>query len=229
MNQEIKKSEKLEVISGKCLNSKLMDSLIDTYQKSTKSAVENILNMCEAVKQIDDKRKANEINDFDVMYFCATVSLDRKSATYRKFRKIGENVSHFRKYINILPSAYTVLFQIATLDAETFNALVDSESITPSLTLERLKQLINPANNSSRSDALNFKVSFDADKLSKKSKESIKQTLLTLYSLNDVEVHIPDKYKSSIGYYSTLSKVQKDQSKSIPSMNTKLNYASAST
>lgn len=222
MSKEIKKVQKLAVISEKCLNAKLMDSLIDTYQKSTKSAVENILNMCEAVKEIDDKRKANEINDFDVMYFCATVALERKSATYRKFRKIGQHITHFRKYINILPSAYTVLFQIATLDAETFNELVNSENITPSLTLERLKQLTNPSKNASKSDALNFKVSFDIDKLSTKSKEFIKQTLLTLYSLNDVEVHIPNKHKPSIGYYSTLSKVPKDKANSVPSVNTKL-------
>lgn len=80
MSKSVSKVEKLEVISSKCKNMILMDKLINEYQSSTKSAVENILKMCKAVKEIDVNKNKKLINNFDVMYFCANVNLeDRKS------------------------------------------------------------------------------------------------------------------------------------------------------
>ena len=143
MSKSVGKVEKLQVVSTKCKNKVLMDELINEYQSSTKSAVENILTMCRAVKEIDEKREGNLINDFDVMYFCATVNLDPKSSTYRKYRKIGAYADKFQQYIDCLPSAYTVLFQITTLEPEKFEQLIEANQITPSLSLEQLKILVN--------------------------------------------------------------------------------------
>jgi hypothetical protein len=132
MTNTVTNVQKLEVIANNGKDKALMDNLIQTYQTSTKTAVENILNMCIAVKEIDEKRKAKLINDFDVSYFCASVSLDRKSPTFRKYRKIGEHANRFQQHVDLLPSAYTVLFQIATLDADKFEELIESNQITPS-------------------------------------------------------------------------------------------------
>ena len=57
MSKNITGNQKMATISAKCTEKKLMDDLIEVYQSSTKSAVENILNMCIAVKEVDEKYK----------------------------------------------------------------------------------------------------------------------------------------------------------------------------
>ena len=215
MSKTLSKEKKLSVISSNCKDKRLMDDLIETYQSSTKSAVENILNMCLAVKQIDDKRKDKSINDFDVTYFCATVQLDRKSPTYRKYRKIGEHAAKFKQHMDLLPSAYTVLFQIATLDSEKFEELIESNQITPSLSLEKLKQITNTSTKTVDPDDVNFKVSFNMKTLSEESKKYLQATLMTLINSNDIELVVPDKHKPVLSFNYTLKRA----SEVVPTVN----------
>ena len=200
MTNLITVEEKFGVISAKCKNKTLMDSLINDYQKSTKNAVENILNMCKSVKEIDEKYKNKEINDFDVTYFCAKVNLERRSSTYRKFRMIGEHANRFDEYKDLLPSAYTVLFQIATLDSDKFEELIQNNQITPSLSLEKLKKLINKTKVKFSNEG-GFRVVFDKDSLSKKSENFLKSILSDLSNLSDVEVVMPKKNTHILNIY----------------------------
>jgi len=209
MTNPVTKNQKLATIATNCKDKALMDNMIETYQSSTKTAVENILNMCISVKEIDDKYKQKLINEFDVMYFCASVSLDRKSPTYRKYRKIGEHAARFMQHMDKLPSAYTVLFQITTLDPIKFEELVESEQITPSLSLEKLKQITNPSASKTDPDEVNFKVNFNMKNLSSKSQDFLKKTLLELMSFNDVEVIVPEKHQAVLSYQKTLLQVPK--------------------
>lgn len=199
MSKSVSKVEKLQVISKNCKNKDLMDELIDEYQSSTKSAVENILTMCRAVKEIDEKRKVNLINDFDVTYFGATVNLDPKSPTYRKYRQIGAYADKFQQYIDCLPSAYTVLFQITTLEPEKFEQLIESNQITPSLSLEELKKLTSPQVASQQTEDANFKVIFNTSTMSESSKNLIAELLNTLSSKDDIEIHVPKKTLPYLG------------------------------
>lgn len=208
MRNDVSKVQKLSTVSTRCKNKSLMDQLISEYQSSTKSAVENILTMCKAVKEIDEKRKANLINDFDVMYFGATVNLDPKSPTYRKYRQIGAYADRFQKYIDFLPSAYTVLFQITTLEPEKFEQLIESNQITPSLSLEQLKKLTAPQVANQQSDDANFKVIFNTKKLSKESSKFLVETLASLTNFDDIEVLVP---KSSMPYFGRYIDFKKSQ------------------
>jgi hypothetical protein len=207
MKTEISKMEKIRSIASHCKNVDLMDSMIERYQKSTKSAVENILNMCVAVSDISGKHKAKEINDFDMMYFCSQVGLEKKSPTFRKFRQIGDHADRFYKHMNTLPSAYTVLFQITTLDPDKFEEMIKNEQITPSLSLEKLKQIIDPSANSSSPDDVTFKVEFNMQRLSNESKEFLKKTLKDLWTYTDIETIIPKKHQSILSYGNNLKKL----------------------
>jgi hypothetical protein len=209
MSKNITVNQKLAVISTNCTEKKLMDDFIEIYQSSTKSAVENILNMCIAVKEVDEKYKAKLINYFDVTYFCATVQLDQKSPTYRKYRKIGEHATRFKKYMELLPSAYTVLFEIATLDSEKFEELIESNKITPSLSLEKLKQLTNSSTKTQNPDDVYFKVSFNLKNLCEDSRKYLQDTLIKFMSFNDIEIIVPDKHKDNLSYYTKLISVPK--------------------
>lgn len=206
MTDLITVDEKFEAISEKCADKILMDSLIIDYQDSTQSAVKNILKMCKTIKNIDEKFKNKEINDFDISYFCAKVNLVRSSSTYRKFRKIGENASRFEKYADLLPSAYTVLFQIATLDSDKFEELVEANKITPSLSLEGIKKILNPSITKKNLNEVSFRVVFDLDSISESSKEKIKNILSDLSESDDVEIYIPKRNERN---FSGNSKVNK--------------------
>ena len=219
MSKNITGNQKMATISAKCTEKKLMDDLIEVYQSSTKSAVENILNMCIAVKEVDEKYKAKLINYFDIAYFCATVQLDQKSPTYRKYRKIGEHANRFIKYMDLLPSAYTVLFKIATLDAEKFEALIESNKITPCLSLEKLKQLTNSSTKIQNPDDVYFKVSFNLKNLCEDSRKYLQDTLIKFMSFNDIELIVPDKHKDNLSYYTKLLNVPKV----VQSVNKKIN------
>ena len=199
MKNTVTHSQKLAVIANSGKDKALMDNLIQSYQKSTKNAVENILNMCSAVKEIDDKRKENLINDFDVMYFASTVSLDPKSPTYRKYRQIGAHAEKFKKYMNCLPSAYTVLFQITTLEPEKFEKLIESNQITPSLSLEQLKKITSPQVANQQSDDANFKVVFNTKKMSDTTKKFLVETLTSMLNYEDIEIVVPDKSRPYFG------------------------------
>ena len=209
MSKNITVNRKMSVISAKCTEKKLMDDLIEVYKSSTKSAVENVLNMCIAVKEVDEKYKAKLISSFDVAYFCANVQLDQKNPTYRKYRKIGEHANRFKKYMDLLPSAYTVLFKMATLDAEKFEELIESNKITPCLSLEKLKQLTNSSTKTQNPDDVYFKISFNLKNLCEDSRKYLQDTLIKFMSFNDIELIVPDKHKDNLSYYTKLISVPK--------------------
>jgi hypothetical protein len=216
MTNAVTNVQKLASIASSGKDKALMDNLIQTYQTSTKTAVENILNMCIAVKEIDEKRKAKLINDFDVMYFCASVSLDRKGGTYRKYRQIGAHAERFIKHMGALPSAYTVLFYITTLPPEKFEELIESNQITPSISLEKLKEIINPPTKTADPDEVNFKLNFNMSTMSSSAQDYLKQMLTDLMAFNEIEVVVPDKYKSTLNYPKT---AQTLVPKVVPSVN----------
>ena len=51
---KLTKIEKMQNLSSKSKNKKIVDEFIEKYQFSTKNAVEHILNMCESLKTLVD-------------------------------------------------------------------------------------------------------------------------------------------------------------------------------
>lgn len=119
----------------------MVDGLIQRYQKSTKNAVENILEMGLAVKEIYHQSKNGVLNDSDLQYFCKTVGLDPKSSMFRKYKCIGEKAHIFKQYLDKLPQSFSVIYEIATLDADLFDSLVVNGKVGANITLEELKRL----------------------------------------------------------------------------------------
>ena len=93
-----------------CVNKTIADEFIHRYQSSTKNALENILCMGEAVYEIYQKVKLEELDQSDLEYFCQSVHLDPKGSTFRKYKAIGENACVFRLHLDKLPSTFSVLY-----------------------------------------------------------------------------------------------------------------------
>lgn len=126
-----------------CANQSIADEFVQRYQKHTQNALENILCMGEAVFEIYRKVKSNELDKSDLEYFCQSVHLDPKSSTFRKYKAIGENASRFRQYLDKLPSTFSVLYELATLDADEFERYVVQFKFSKSITLDELKRILN--------------------------------------------------------------------------------------
>jgi hypothetical protein len=133
--------EKQQLVIQKCKDKIATEQFIEQYRKSTKDAIEQILNMGTAVKDIYEKYKANELNKYDLNYFCMSVGINQKSSTFRKYDAIGRNADKFRQYMDKLPSAFSTLYEIATLDSETFEKIFINVENCQGLTLKQVKQL----------------------------------------------------------------------------------------
>ena len=131
------------------------DQYVRRYQESTKSAIEGILNMGEAVYEIYTKFKSKELSDSDLEYFCKSVNLDPKGSSFRKYKSIGRNSDKFRLYMDRLPSTFSVLYEMATLDADDFERFVVRTSFSKEITLEHLKKMMNKSSVLAKNKLLN--------------------------------------------------------------------------
>jgi hypothetical protein len=135
-----------------CTNQSIADEFIKRYRVHTQSALENVLCMGEAVFEIYQQVKSGELDKSDLEYFCHTVHLDPKSSTFRKYKAIGENAPRFRQVIDKLPSSFSVLYEMTTLDAEDFEHYVIQFTFDKRLTLEQFKKIINKSHRIKKSN-----------------------------------------------------------------------------
>ncbi len=140
---QLTRKQQFKQYEDTCKNKTLTEGFVSAYVKSTKNAMESILNMGEAVHGIYIQMKNNELNESDLGYFCMRVGLDPKSSTFRKYKAIGENSKKFREYANKLPGTFSVLYEIATLDPDQFENLMKNTSFANHLTLEQVKKLVS--------------------------------------------------------------------------------------
>jgi len=136
-------------------NKSIADEYVRRYQRSTKNAIEGILNMGEAVYEIYTKSKSGELSQGDLEYFCKSVNLDSKGSSFRKYKAIGRNADKFRFYMDKLPSSFSVLYEMATLDAEDFERYVVRTSFSKEITLEHLKKMMNKSSVLTKNKLLN--------------------------------------------------------------------------
>ena len=136
-------------------NKSIADEYVRRYQQSTKNAIEGILNMGEAVYEIYTKFKSKELSDSDLEYFCRSVNLDSKGSTFRKYKAIGRNAEKFRLYMDKLPSSFSVLYEMATLDPDDFEKHVVKCRFSKGITLEMFKSMLSKSSAIARNKLFN--------------------------------------------------------------------------
>jgi len=134
---------KKEVIGTEPINKSAADAYISRYQISTQNAIDNILNMGEAVYEIYMKCKSGEMEKEELDYFCKCVGLDSKGAMFRKYKAIGINAPKFRLCMNKLPPTLTTLYEMATLDFDDFERYVVRSSFSSNITHEQFMKMID--------------------------------------------------------------------------------------
>lgn len=185
--------QKYQNLEKKLSNSILVKELISKYQEDTKNAVQNILNMCKTVRLFHEKLKTKELTEADLNYFCATVALDKNSSTYRKYLCIADKSDLFEQYLDRVPAAYTILYEITTLDSDQFELLIKSNQLNNLITLKDVKQ-ITGKKSVTRMKKLKtvMSIKFDTSTVSDESLNIIEECYKYLSALNDAVVSILD-------------------------------------
>ncbi|MDH6302632.1 hypothetical protein M2128_001570 [Polynucleobacter sphagniphilus] len=142
MGAQLISVNKKAVVSVESVNRSATDEYIRRYQVSTRNAIENLLNMGEAVNEIYKKSKSGELNNADLQYFCDSVGLDPKSPTFRKYKGIGINAAKFRQCMSKLPATLNTLYDMATLDPDDFERYVVKGNYSSNLTHEQFKKMV---------------------------------------------------------------------------------------
>jgi hypothetical protein len=221
----VSKIKSLAQITSKSLNSKnktLIDTLIKNYQDKTMSAVEKIIDMCVAVKSVDEKLKTGEINEEDMDYFCASISLNRKSSTYRKYMCIGEKSNVLMKYMEKLPSASSVLYEITTLNPDVFEQLIEDGNLHTHITLDQLKKLTQKVPKKNKlTDDVELKITMNIKNMSEESKLILKNFMIDVYKSKEMFLTCTDKSNRVLQLEKVQSLVlnQSDEVHSVPSRN----------
>jgi hypothetical protein len=146
MKNKLTIQQKHQKLANRCKDISVTTRFIENCQLATKNAIEQILNMGTAVKEVYELSKSGELNIYDLNYFCMNVGISQKSSTFRKYKAIGENANKFRQYMDRLPSAFSTLYEIATLDADTFEKIFINGNNCQGLTLKQIKHLANKNN-----------------------------------------------------------------------------------
>ncbi|QWD29521.1 hypothetical protein G6682_05740 [Polynucleobacter paneuropaeus] len=124
-----------------CKNVKLTEEYIHKFQYSTRTAIEHVLSMGEAVLGVYKKSKSGELNECDLDYFCQSVGLSRKSPMFRKYKQIGENAHDFRKHIDRMPSAFSTVYELTTLDPDAFYAVLGNPQFNSDSTHKQIQRM----------------------------------------------------------------------------------------
>lgn len=191
MTTKMTKLQKIEKLTTKCSNPEIVNQLIQKYLADARSSVEHTLNMSETVLKMHEQTKNGVLKEIDLDFFCLSVGLDKNGSTFRKFRCIGEYANKFRQVIERLPSAYTTLYEITTLDPEKFEWMLTHDLVKPNLTLKEVKNLTNKTVKTSPSKTSDSViVTFELNSFDKKTCEVVHQMIEIAKNFDSIDVTV---------------------------------------
>jgi hypothetical protein len=129
---------------------------IDKYRSFARQTAESIINLGLTLIEAESK-----LNPVDFKIFCDEISVPKNGSVYKKLRVIGGSAARLLVYADRLPNTWTTIYQIANINADLFEHVV--ESLSPFITAKELNALIGKEekskNKSSGDGAADFEIS----------------------------------------------------------------------
>jgi hypothetical protein len=117
-----------------------LDELVEQYKTFAKRSAENVIRAAETVFIAS---REFELSPEDLQTFKKRVGLDqRDDSTYRKLRKIGEEVTRFEPFVHRLPNSWTTLWELAKLDPDQFDQVTEDSRFAPAMTAAELDDIL---------------------------------------------------------------------------------------
>ena len=134
--------------------------------------------------------------------FLKLTKYSEKSASVRKWGKIGESSIRLETIVDRLPANWSTVYEIAKLHANDFDALVKSDVLNTDVTVKEIKQELK---NSIKKNNIRITVSFDSEIDIKEFeeeytniKQSISNNLVKIKLSKDAEQLIASSSNNSI-------------------------------
>ena len=217
------KTELLNVMKDKIMktsiiskNKVLIDEYVSSYFELTKKSIRNTLSLAKIVYEVKDKYEYSQIDEEDFKYFCKQIQVNDESSQFRKYLCIAKSADKIEEHLDKFPTAMSVVYKIITLPPDDFDELIQTNLLSPDLTLKKLNHFF-PSTKQLKSNShqqviidesdLRIDITFD-DKnkfLSKEMKDTISFKIFNclesvqdnFYHFDDVSVYVNNEYKHS--------------------------------
>ena len=135
----------------------LVEALVRRYQSFARGSAQNIIELAETVSTAMTDLVGQYRNEF-----FRQIKLNPESSKVRKLKLIGDHSPRFVPYLEILPSNWTTLYELARLEVEDFKRIVDAGVLTP---LATWKEISEPLKADSSEPRSHFPVTFDLESI----------------------------------------------------------------
>ena len=184
-----------------------MTQYVNSYFAESKNTVISTVKIAKIVLDVYNKYSNKDIEWTDFNYFCEQVKLNPTSSQFRKYLCIGNKADRIEEYLDDMPSAVSVIYQITTLEADKFEELVEKKAIHPNLTLKELKEVTSQKTSSETqeenedktvSNKFEMKLSLDVSKTDGKALMTIRKFLGLIEYNENIEINYPRGHFDSI-------------------------------
>ena len=105
----------------------------------TLNTVENLLEIGRLMLECKDTLEPDEYK-----LFLKETSYKEETPTVRKWNRIGESYLRLKSISQHLPPVVSTLYKLSTLDSNKLNNLIESQVLTPTVTLKEIEDELNP-------------------------------------------------------------------------------------
>ena len=119
-------------------NKVLIDEYVSSYFELTKKSVRNTLSLAKIVYEVKDKYEYSQIDEEDFKYFCKQIQVNDESSQFRKYLYIAKSADKIEQHLDKFPTAMSVVYKIISLPPDDFDKLIQTNLLTPDLTLKKL-------------------------------------------------------------------------------------------
>jgi hypothetical protein len=109
--------------------------LINRYWHWSRKSAEAII---EKASAFFDAENLSEDDERETFY--REVGYSRDDSTSKKYRKIGSRRSRLMAHLDVLPDDWTTIYEVAKLDDDKFQKLVDDNVLHPKITMNAIAQ-----------------------------------------------------------------------------------------
>ncbi len=111
-----------------------VSDLVNRYHSIGKRSVRAILDMGILFFQAHEELEKEQLEEF-----YQEISLPPKGSTGKKYKAIGAKASLLEAHIDLLPNDWTTLYELALLEKDQFDRLVQDTILHPDVTLQAIK------------------------------------------------------------------------------------------
>ena len=132
-NLRIRHSETADVHAHDAQKQKEIKAFVREYKAYAKKSAENVLGLARTIMRVE-----GELGGLYRPAFYAEVGLDHDLSKLTKLKKIGEKLTRFQPYLEVLPNSWTTLYELARLQDEDFRRVAESGMMHPLATMKEI-------------------------------------------------------------------------------------------